>query len=148
METGHAYYGYETAEELDAMRRQAQVEKRRVRYNRDLTPEQQAAYEAEGRPKVVRFKVPTGETVWHDRIRGVQRWDNAEVEDFVLLRPDGSPVYNLAVVVDDRDMGVNLVLRSADHLSNTPKQIMLFEALSWMVPEYGHSTLDFGSRWQ
>ena len=144
VETGHAYYGYETEEELDAMRRQAQVEKRRVRYNRDLTPEQQADFEAEGRPKVVRFKVPAGETVWHDRIRGVQRWDNAEVEDFVLLRPDGSPVYNLAVVVDDHDMGVNMVLRSADHLSNTPKQIMLFEALSWMVPEYGHSTLILG----
>ena len=60
VETGHAYYGYETAEELDAMRRQAQVEKRRVRYDRDLTPEQQAAFEAEGRPRVVRFKVPAG----------------------------------------------------------------------------------------
>ena len=121
-----------------------QAEKRRVRYNRDLTPEQQAAYEAEGRPRVVRFKVPAGETAWHDRIRGVQRWRNAEIEDFVLLRPDGSPVYNLAVVVDDRDMGVNMVLRSADHLSNTPKQIMLFRALSWAVPEYGHSTLILG----
>ena len=142
--TGHAYYGYETPEELAAMQKQAQAEKRRVRYNRDLTPEQQAAYEAEGRPRVVRFKVPAGETAWHDRIRGVQRWRNAEIEDFVLLRPDGSPVYNLAVVVDDRDMGVNMVLRSADHLSNTPKQIMLFRALSWAVPEYGHSTLILG----
>lgn len=142
--TGHAYYGYETPEELAAMQKRAQIEKRRVRYNRDLTPEQQAAYEAEGRPKVVRFKVPAGETTWRDRIRGVQRWRNAEIEDFVLLRPDGSPVYNLAVVVDDRDMGVNMVLRSADHLSNTPKQIMLFQALSWAVPEYGHSTLILG----
>ena len=142
--TGHAYYGYETPEELAAMQKRAQAEKRRVRYDRDLTPEQQAAYEAEGRPKVVRFKVPAGETTWRDRIRGVQRWRNAEIEDFVLLRPDGSPVYNLAVVVDDRDMGVNMVLRSADHLSNTPKQIMLFQALSWAVPEYGHSTLILG----
>ncbi len=142
--TGHAYYGYETPEELAAMQKRAQVEKRRVRYERDLPPEQQAAYEAEGRPKVVRFKVPAGETTWRDRIRGVQRWRNAEIEDFVLLRPDGSPVYNLAVVVDDRDMGVNMVLRSADHLSNTPKQIMLFQALSWAVPEYGHSTLILG----
>ncbi len=144
VETGHAYYGYETAEELHAVRKQAQIEKRRARYNRDLTPEQQAAYEAEGRPKVVRFKVPAGETIWHDRIRGVQRWDNAEIEDFVLLRSDGSPVYNLAVVVDDHNMGVNMVLRSADHLSNTPKQMMLFQALSWAVPEYGHSTLILG----
>ena len=87
VETGHAYYGYETAEELDTMRRQAQGEKRRVRYNRDLTPEQQVVYEAEGRPRVVRFKVPAGETVWHDRIRGVQRWDNAEVEDLFCCGP-------------------------------------------------------------
>ena len=144
VETGHAYYAYETAQELDAMRKQAQIEKRRVRYNRDLTPEQQAAYETEGRPKVVRFKVPAGETVWTDRIRGAQRWDNREIEDFVLLRSDGSPVYNLAVMVDDHTMDVNLVLRSADHLSNTPKQIMLFQALSWDVPEYGHSTLILG----
>ena len=144
VESGHAYYAYETAEELDAMRKQAQIEKRRVRYNRDLTPVQQAAYEAEGRPKVVRFKVPVGETAWTDRIRDAQRWDNSEIEDFVLLRPDGSPIYNLAVVVDDHNMGVTLVLRSADHLSNTPKQIMLFQALSWDVPEYGHSTLILG----
>lgn len=144
LETGHAYCAYETAEELEAMRKQALSEKRRVRYNRALTPEQQAAFEAEGRPKVVRFKVPDGETVWHDRIRGIQRWNNAEIEDFVLLRPDGSPVYNLAVVVDDHNMDVTLVIRGADHLSNTPKQILLFQALGWPVPEYAHSTLILG----
>ena len=145
VEAGHAYYGYETPEELDAMRKQAQAEKRRVRYNRDLTPEQQAAFEAEGRPRVVRFKVPAGETTWQDRIRGVQRWKNVEIEDFILQRSDGSPIYNLAVVVDDHDMGVNLVMRGADHLSNTPKQVMLFEALGWDVPEYVHSTLILGN---
>ncbi|MDA0709405.1 MAG: glutamate--tRNA ligase [bacterium] len=142
--TGHAYYGYETPAELDAMRAKALAEKGRVHYNREISPQQQAAFDAEGRPKVVRFKVPDGDTVWKDKIRGVQRWSNVEIEDFVVARSDGSPVYNLAVVVDDHDMGVTLVLRGADHLSNTPKQILLFEALGWAVPEYGHSTLILG----
>jgi len=142
--SGNAYYAYETPEELDAMRKQAQAEKRHVRYNRDLTADQQAAFEAEGRSKVVRFRVPDGDTVWTDKIRGVQRWGNVEIEDFVVARSDGSPVYNLAVAVDDHNMGVTLVLRGADHLSNTPKQIMLFQALGWDVPEYGHSTLILG----
>lgn len=142
---GHAYYAYETPQELDVMRKEAQAAKRRVTYHRDLTAEQQAAFEAEGRAKVVRFKVPDGDTVWADKIRGVQRWGNVEIEDFVVARSDGSPVYNLAVVVDDHNMGVTLVLRGADHLSNTPKQIMLFEALGWDVPEYGHSTLILGN---
>ncbi|MFT5370201.1 MAG: glutamyl-tRNA synthetase, partial [Candidatus Latescibacterota bacterium] len=90
--SGHAYYGYETPEELDVMRKTAQAEKGRVHYNRDLTAEQQAAFEAEGRAKVVRFRVPDGDTVWTDKIRGVQRWGNVEIEDFVLARSDGSPV--------------------------------------------------------
>ena len=142
---GHAYYAYETPDELDGMRKKAQAEKSRVHYHRELTTEQQAAFEAEGRPKVVRFKVPDGDTVWTDKIRGVQRWGNVEIEDFVVARSDGSPVYNLAVTVDDHDMGVTLVLRGADHLSNTPKQVMLFEALGWQVPAYGHSTLILGA---
>ena len=144
LDSGHAYYAYETPEELEVMRKEAQAAKRHVRYNRNLTPEQVAAFEAEGRKKVVRFKVPDGDTVWTDKIRGVQRWGNVEIEDFVLARSDGSPVYNLAVAVDDHNMGVTLALRGADHLSNTPKQIMLLEALGWDVPEYGHSTLILG----
>ncbi|MBT5830278.1 MAG: glutamate--tRNA ligase [Candidatus Latescibacteria bacterium] len=143
--SGHAYYAYETPEEIDVMRKEALAAKRRVHYNRELTAEQVAAFEAEGRAKVVRFRVPDGDTVWTDKIRGVQRWGNVEIEDFVVARSDGSPVYNLAVAVDDHNMGVTLVLRGADHLSNTPKQIMLFDALGWDVPEYGHSTLILGN---
>ena len=144
LETGHAYYSYETPEELKELQRQAQIERRRVRYNRELTPEQQSAFEAEGRPKAVRFKVPPGETTWDDLVRGVQRWDNQEIEDFVIQRADGSPIYHLAVIVDDHNMGVTLAIRSADHLSNTPKQILLFKALGWEVPGYGHATLVLG----
>ena len=144
LETGHAYYAYETPEEVRALQQQAQAEGRRVRYKRDLTPEQQAAFEAEGRPKTIRFRVPEGETVWQDPIRGAQRWDNLEVEDFIILRADGSPIYHLAVVVDDHDLGVTLVIRGAEHLSNTPKQVMLFQALGWAVPAYAHTTLLMG----
>ena len=144
LETGHAYYAYETPEEVRALQQQAQAEGRRVRYNRDLTPEQRAAFEAEGRPKTVRFRVPEGETVWQDPIRGAQRWDNVEVEDFIVLRADGSPIYHLAVVVDDHGLGVTLVIRGAEHLSNTPKQVMLLQALGWAVPAYAHTTLLMG----
>lgn len=144
LETGHAYYAYETPEEARALQRQAQAEGRRVQYNRDLSSEQCAAFEAEGRPKTVRFRVPEGETVWQDPIRGPQRWDNLEVEDFIILRADGSPIYHLAVVVDDHDLGVTLVIRGAEHLSNTPKQVMLFQALGWDVPAYAHTTLLMG----
>ena len=143
--SGHAYYAYETPEELAAMQKQAQAEGRRVQYPRDLTPEQQAEREAEDRPKVVRFRVPAGETVWTDRIRGVQRWNNGEIEDFVLLRADGTPVYQIAVVVDDYHMGITLVIRGADHLSNTPKQILLFQALGWDIPDYAHNSLTLGN---
>lgn len=145
LETGHAYYAYETPEEVRALQQQAQAEGRRVRYNRDLTPEQRAVFEAEGRPKTVRFRVPAGETVWQDPIRGAQRWDNVEVEDFIVLRADGSPIYHLAVVVDDHDLGVTLVIRGAEHLSNTPKQVMLLQALGWVVPAYAHTTLLMGT---
>ncbi len=144
LETGQAYYAYETPEEVRAMQHRAQTEGRRVRYNRDLAPDERVALETEGRPKTVRFRVPEGETVWQDPIRGVQRWDNREVEDFIILRADGSPIYHLAVVVDDHNLGVTLVMRGAEHLSNTPKQVMLFQALGWTTPAYAHTTLLMG----
>ena len=144
LETGQAYYTYETPEEVRAMQHRAQTEGRRVRYNRDLAPDERAALETEGRPKTVRFRVPEGETVWQDPIRGVQRWDNREVEDFIILRADGSPIYHLAVVVDDHNLGVTLVMRGAEHLSNTPKQVMLCQALGWTAPAYAHTTLLLG----
>ena len=144
LDTGHAYFAYETPEEIRTMQHRAQAEGRRVRYNREITTEQCTAFEAEGRPKTVRFKVPGGETVWQDPIRGTQRWDNREVEDFIILRADGSPIYHLAVVVDDHDLAVTLVIRGAEHLSNTPKQVMLFQALGWTDPAYAHTTLLMG----
>jgi glutamyl-tRNA synthetase len=140
LESGKAYKFYATSEELDELRKQAQKEKRAPRYPRQ-TPEEQADKEAAGVSGAVFFAVPDGETVWHDDIRGEARWDNDVIGDFVIQRSDGTPVYNLAVVVDDHNMGITLVLRGADHISNTPKQVMLFEALGWEVPRYGHATL-------
>ncbi len=92
--------------------------------NRTQAPEGDA-------PFVIRFLRPTaGEVVWQDKVQGEIRVRNDELDDLILVRSDGSPTYNLAVVVDDHDMGINLVIRGEDHLSNTPRQIQLFEALS------------------
>ncbi|MDP6775413.1 MAG: glutamate--tRNA ligase [Candidatus Latescibacteria bacterium] len=146
-DSGHAYVCYCSSEELEAKRKQALERKASLKYDgtcRELTADQRATMEAEGRAGVIRFRVPEGETVWNDAIHGVQRWDNGEIGDFVVLRADGSPVYLLAVVVDDHEMGVTLALRGADHLSNTPKQILLFQALGWEVPQYAHNTLTLG----
>ena len=100
--------------------------------------------EREGAPSAVRFQVPEGETAWEDLIRGDSVWVNEQIGDFIILRADGSPTYQLAVVVDDHDMGVTLVMRGADHLSNAPKQILLFKALGYDVPDYAHTTLILG----
>ncbi len=138
--SGAAYKFYATPDELEALRKQAQKAKMATRYPRQ-TSEEQAEKEAAGVSGATFFSIPEGETVWTDVIRGEGRWDNNVIGDFVIARSDGSPVYNLAVVVDDHEMGVTTVLRGADHISNTPKQVMLFEALGWDVPQYAHSTL-------
>ena len=92
----------------------------------------------------VRFRVPVGETEWDDAVHGEVRFQNAELDDLVILRSDGTPTYNLAVVSDDVDMGITLVLRGDDHLSNTPKQILLYEALGHPVPSFAHVPLILG----
>ena len=98
----------------------------------------------EGTPYAVRFRVPDGKTVFHDHVRGEVSFDNAEIDDFVLLRSDGSPVYQVAVVADDHAMGITCVIRGDDHLSNTPKQILLYRALEWPVPEFAHVPMILG----
>jgi glutamyl-tRNA synthetase len=138
--SGAAYKFYATAEELEEIRKEAQKAKRATRYPRQ-TPEEQAEKEAAGVPGALFFAVPDGETSWDDPMRGTGRWENSVIGDFVIARSDGSPVYNLAVVVDDHDMGITLVLRGADHISNTPKQVMLMQALGWDIPRYCHTPL-------
>jgi len=99
---------------------------------------------AAGEPHAIRFRVPAGETTWDDRVHGVTRFPNASIEDLVLLRADGTPTYNLAVVSDDAAMRIDLVIRGDDHISNTPKQILLHEALGNTVPQFAHVPMILG----
>jgi len=95
-------------------------------------------YLSEGKQYTVRFFIPEGVTKFNDIIHGETIFNNSEIDDFVLLRSDGSPVYQIAVVVDDHDMGITHVIRGDDHLSNTPKQILLYQALNWELPTFAH----------
>ena len=96
-------------------------------------------------PKVVRFKVEPGKTVYHDIIYGSLTIDNSEIDDFIIMRTDGIPTYNFAVVCDDHDMQISHVIRGDDHLSNTPKQVMLYRAFDWQQPNFAHVPLILGS---
>jgi glutamyl-tRNA synthetase len=140
---GHAYRCYATPEELEAMREQARAEKRPMRYDgrwRDRTdwPENQ--------PHVIRLKAPqSGEVTIDDKVQGPVTVANAELDDMVLLRSDGTPTYMLAVVVDDQDMGVTHVIRGDDHLNNAFRQLALIRALGWPEPIYAHIPLIHGA---
>jgi glutamyl-tRNA synthetase len=99
---------------------------------------------AAGEPHAIRFRVPEGETIWEDAVHGPVRFRNQDIEDLVLLRSDGTPTYNLAVVSDDAASGITLVMRGDDHISNTPKQILLHEALGYAVPAFAHLPMILG----
>jgi len=137
---GQAYKAYDTQEELDAKRRQAEKEKRQFRYSRPkLTDEQVRGYETEGRPHVVRFAMPVKEYRFDDAVLGPdQGIGPGEVQDFVIRKSDGMPTYHFAVVVDDHKMGVTHVLRGQEHLLNTCNHIALQEALGYARPVYAH----------
>ncbi len=138
---GKAYRAYETTEELAAVKEQQQANKLPPRYNgahRDLSDEQRAAFEAEGRKPVVRFRVLEGETSWNDLVRGEIKWNNREIDDFVIQKSDGSPTYNFACAVDDALMKISHVIRGEDGLSNTPRQILLGQALGFSIPHFAH----------
>ncbi|NNM33278.1 MAG: glutamate--tRNA ligase [Gemmatimonadetes bacterium] len=110
-----------------------------------IPPEEREARAAAGEPHAIRFRVPDGRTEWDDMVHGPTGFENAEIEDLVILRSDGSPTYNLAVVSDDADTAVTHVIRGDDHLSNTPKQILLYEALGKEVPHFGHVPMILGA---
>lgn len=142
---GKAYYCYTTAEELAAMREEARAQKRPPRYNgfwRDRDPKLAPA----GAKPVIRIKAPqTGETVVHDQVQGEVRFPNKDLDDFVILRSDGTPTYMLAVVADDHDMGVTHIIRGDDHLTNAARQTILYQALGWDVPVMAHIPLIHGA---
>jgi glutamyl-tRNA synthetase len=146
--SGHAYYCFCTKEQLEAGRERAQAEGRPPMYPRTCRsiPRAEAARRrAAGEMSAVRFAVPeSGVTVVPDAVFGAVEFANTEVEDFVLLRSDGIPTYHLSVVADDIDMRMTHVIRGADHLSNTPKQIMQYQALGAPAPIFAHVPLILG----
>ena len=144
LESGHAYRCWCTPEELEAVRREQEARKEPPRYNRrclGLTDAERAAFEAEGRASVIRFKVEAGKIRFDDLIRGEVEFDNALLGDFVIVRGDGIPLYHFVVVVDDEAMEITHVIRGEDHLSNTPKHIALIRALGYREPAFGHIPL-------
>jgi len=141
---GHAYRCYASPEELTAMREAARAEGRAKLYDgrwRDRDPGDAPA----GVNPVIRLKAPqTGETVVHDQVQGRVAWQNENLDDFVLLRSDGTPTYMLAVVVDDHDMGVTHIIRGDDHLNNAARQTQIYQAMGWAVPSMAHIPLIHG----
>ncbi len=142
LDQGDAYYCYCSKEELDSMREQQMANKQKPRYNgkcRDNTEPR------EGVEPVIRFRNPTdGEVVIDDLIKGKVVIKNSELDDLVIARPDGSPTYNLTVVVDDADMKMDYVIRGDDHLNNTPRQINILKALNIEPPKYAHVPMILG----
>ncbi|NJN23031.1 MAG: glutamate--tRNA ligase, partial [Leptolyngbya sp. RL_3_1] len=151
LDKGLAYAAYDTPEELDAMRTAQKAQNRAPRYDnrhRHLTAEQKAAYEAEGRTAVIRFKIDDDRVIqWQDLVRGTMTWQGSDLGgDMVIARAAssdsiGQPLYNLAVVVDDQDMAITHVIRGEDHIANTAKQILLYEALGGTIPTFAHTPL-------
>ncbi|MCV3216083.1 glutamate--tRNA ligase [Plectonema radiosum NIES-515] len=145
-----AYRCYTTSEELEALREGQKARNEAPRYDnrhRNLTPSQQAAFEAEGRSFVIRFKIEDDrEIVWNDLVRGNMSWQGSDLGgDMVIARAAedgiGQPLYNFAVVVDDMDMQISHVIRGEDHIANTAKQILLYEAFGAKVPLFAHTPL-------
>ena len=141
---GNAYYAYETPAELEAMREKAKAEKRTLRYDgvwRDRDPRDAPP---DGKP-VIRLKAPRdGATVIRDHVQGEVTVANEQLDDLIILRADGTPTYNLSVVVDDHDMGITHVIRGDDHFTNAFRQTQIYKALGWEVPQFAHVPLIHG----
>ncbi|MDO9125288.1 MAG: glutamate--tRNA ligase, partial [Parvibaculum sp.] len=141
---GKAYHCYASPQELEEMREKARAEGRPIRYDgrwRDRDPSDAPA----GVKPVVRFRSPDeGETIVHDHVMGEVRFPNEQFDDLNILRSDGTPTYNLSVVVDDHDMGITQVIRGDDHLTNAGRQSQIYAALDWPVPEFAHVPLIHG----
>jgi glutamyl-tRNA synthetase len=140
-----AYRSFETPEELEALRKSQIAAKLPPRYNgahRNLTPEQIEAFEKEGRPSVIRLKVPTeGSTTFRDELRGSITFDHSNVDDQILMKSDGFPTYHLANVVDDHLMRITDVIRAEEWISSTPKHVLLYQAFGWDLPKFWHMPL-------
>jgi glutamyl-tRNA synthetase len=145
LSSGHAFHCYCSKERLDEMREKAMAEKRSFKYDgtcRELNP----ADAPKGVAPVVRLKAPhTGETIINDAVQGKVVIQNDQQDDMIMLRSDGTPVYMLAVVVDDHDMGVTHIIRGDDHLTNAARQQLIYEAMGWEIPSFSHIPLIHGA---
>ncbi|WP_042315238.1 glutamate--tRNA ligase [Desulfofarcimen acetoxidans] len=148
LDSGNAYYCYCSEEELAAEREDLMSRGELPRYLgkcRNLTAEDRCRYESEGRKPVLRFRVPVGQVITvNDQVRGNVSFECEGIGDFVILKSDQIPTYNFAVVVDDHYMKISHVIRAEEHLSNTPRQILLYQALGWEVPQFAHISLILG----
>lgn len=148
VKNGKAYKCYCTTVELDEMRKKAQLEKRQTKYDgscRRLTEARRKELEDQGRKPVIRFRMPDdGVTGWHDLIHQDVKFENKLLYDFIMLKASGYPTYNFACVVDDHLMEITHVIRGDDHISNTPLQLKVYDALGWKVPELAHLSMILG----
>lgn len=148
LDRGLAYRCYCTEEELEQEREEQMARGETPRYSRkhrELTEEQRQAFEAEGRVASIRFRVPEDRIyTFDDMVKGTISFNSKETGDFVIVKKDGIPTYNFAVALDDHLMKISHVLRGEDHISNTPRQLMIYEAFGWEPPQFGHMTLIVG----
>ncbi|HEY3520079.1 MAG TPA: glutamate--tRNA ligase [Rhodanobacteraceae bacterium] len=143
LDAGKAYWAYESKEELEAMRAAAMARGDKPRYSGAYRDRDEPCREDPNR--VLRFRNPRdGRVVFDDKVKGRIEWDNAELDDLVLVRSDGFPTYNFAVVVDDIDMGITEVIRGDDHVNNTPRQINIYHALNADAPAFAHLPMILG----
>ncbi|HEY2344418.1 MAG TPA: glutamate--tRNA ligase [Xanthomonadaceae bacterium] len=144
LDAGKAYYAYETKDELEAMRAAAMAKQEKPRYDGRARDAKLPFRDDPNR--VIRFRNPSeGSVVFEDKVKGRIEWANAELDDFVLVRSDGFPTYNFAVVVDDIDMAISEVIRGDDHVNNTPRQINVYHALGAQPPVFAHLPMILGS---
>src|SRR5699024_3004810 len=145
MSRGLAYKCYMTEEELEQEREEQRAKGQVPKYSgahRHLTEEQISQFEAEGRKPSIRFRVPEGKTyTFRDMVRGNITFESSDFGDWVIVKKNGIPTYNFAVAIDDHLMKISHVRRGEEHISNTPKQMMIYEAFGWEAPQYGHMTL-------
>ena len=145
VQSGHAYHCYCSEADLEQERAEQEASGEMGGYSgkcRNLTPEQIAAYQAEGRKASIRFRVPEDRIIgFEDKVREHVEFESNGIGDFIIARTDGIPTYNFAVIVDDHLMKINLVIRGEEHLSNTPRQILMYEALGLPVPDFAHLAL-------
>lgn len=140
---GLAYKAFDTSQELDDMREYQQINKQQVGYYggmwRDATPDQVAAAEAEGKPCVIRLRMPRNQTIkLQDKVRGLIEWNSSDIDDPVLIKADGMPTYHFAAMVDDHLMEVTHIIRGDEWISSAPKHAWLFDALGWQRPQFVH----------